>query len=55
MKLCHLLWTSPKLGLKYQKYLLYLLEILWYISDLPFFQREEYQYSVSHLDIVKYI
>ena len=42
MKLCHSLWTSPKFGLQYQKYILYLIEILWAIFDLPFFQSEEY-------------
>ena len=34
MKLCHLLWTSPKTRLQYQKNLPYLTEVQWDISDL---------------------
>ena len=39
--------------LQYQKTLLYLTEDQWDISDLLFVQDKDYQYSVSHLDILK--
>ena len=48
MKLCHLVWTSPsqKGDFKcYQKNLSHSTEILWDISDLPFVQNKDYQYS----------
>ena len=41
-----LLWTSsnPKRELQYHRHLLYLTEVPWVISDLPFFQNKDYQY-----------
>ena len=47
MKLCHWLRTIPsqKMGLQYQKNLLYLTEVKWDIYCLPFVQSKVYQIS----------
>ena len=42
-----------KNGLQFQTNLLDLTDILWDISDLPFVQNKDFQYSVSHLNILK--
>ena len=46
MKLCNLVLTSssPKKELQHQKNSLYLTEVQWDISDLPFVQNKDYQY-----------
>ena len=48
-----ILTTLQKIGLQYQTNLLDLTDILWDISDLPFVQNKDFQYSVRHLDILK--
>ena len=45
--------SKYKKRLQYQPNLFYLTEVMLDISDLPFVQNKDYQYSVSCLDILK--
>ena len=44
--------SKSKRGLRYQTSLLYLTGVQLDISDLPFAQNKDYQYSVSHLGTI---
>ena len=45
--------SKSKEGTSVSNEFAFLIEVLWDISDLPFVQNTDYQYSVRHLDIFK--